>query len=56
MNKPPKNKIFSVSNFALLVKNKIKYKCFQYQMLMFFAVTKRISFELNQNRQKRNNP
>ena len=59
MNKLPKNKIFSVSNIAIFffffVKNQIWYECFQNQILMFFAVSKTISFELNQNRQKSNN-
>ena len=39
---------------SVFVKNKIWYDCLQNKTLNFFAVTKRISSELNQNGPKRN--
>ena len=51
----PENKIFSVFYFAsffFFVKIKIWYECLQNQVLNFFAVTRTISIELNQNRKR----
>ena len=40
---------------SFFVKSKIWYECLQNQILKFFAVTKRIYFDLKQNWKKGNN-